>query len=87
MPSTSEVIDLDHGSSRGISPVRKKGKFKLTSFDGDASDPSLLLEKVQLSVKQLGKKKAYQILYFPMTAPLTEAERLSRKVVTSSKIH
>ncbi|GJE86956.1 peptidase family C78-domain-containing protein [Phanerochaete sordida] len=32
------------------------------------------------------KKDKYQILYFPMTAPLTDSERAQRKVVTSKKI-
>ncbi|KAF5386831.1 hypothetical protein D9615_001679 [Tricholomella constricta] len=36
-----------------------------------------LLERVRLDTKKLGKKKEYQILYFPMTAPLTERARLS----------
>ena len=32
------------------------------------------------------KNKKYQILYFPMTEPLSEAEKLNRQIVTSEKI-
>ncbi|PFH49115.1 hypothetical protein AMATHDRAFT_5203 [Amanita thiersii Skay4041] len=33
------------------------------------------------------RKKHYQILYFPMTAPLTEGEKVRKKVVTSSPVY
>ncbi|KAL1722600.1 peptidase family C78-domain-containing protein [Schizophyllum commune] len=36
--------------------------------------------------KQLNKKDSYQILYFPLTPPLTEAEKLRRRVVYSTRI-
>jgi len=32
------------------------------------------------------RKDKYQILYFPLTAPLTDAEKSQRKVVTSLKL-
>jgi hypothetical protein len=32
------------------------------------------------------KKKEYQILYFPMTAPLTDYEKSKRKMVKSTKL-
>ncbi|KAL1741786.1 peptidase family C78-domain-containing protein [Schizophyllum fasciatum] len=36
--------------------------------------------------KQLDKKDSYQILYFPLTAPLTEAEKARRRVVYSTRV-
>uniref|UniRef100_D8PVW8 UFSP1/2/DUB catalytic domain-containing protein n=1 Tax=Schizophyllum commune (strain H4-8 / FGSC 9210) TaxID=578458 RepID=D8PVW8_SCHCM len=36
--------------------------------------------------KQLNKKDSYQILYFPLTPPLTEAEKMQRRVVYSTRI-
>ncbi|KAL1730260.1 peptidase family C78-domain-containing protein [Schizophyllum commune] len=36
--------------------------------------------------KQLNKKDSYQILYFPLTPPLTEAEKMRRRVVYSTRI-
>lgn len=45
-----------------------------------------LLKKYRLDPKALGKNKQYQILYCPMTAPLTERERMGRKFVTSQKV-
>ncbi|KAL1669330.1 peptidase family C78-domain-containing protein [Schizophyllum commune] len=36
--------------------------------------------------KQLNKKDSYQILYFPLTLPLTEAEKVRRRVVYSTRI-
>ncbi|GLB35137.1 putative DUF1671-domain-containing protein [Lyophyllum shimeji] len=41
-----------------------------------------LLDKFRLEKKKL-EKKQYQILYFPMTEPLTEEQRMSRKTPTS----
>ena len=34
----------------------------------------------------VSKKKEYQILYFPMTAPLTDQEKMQMKEVISIKI-
>jgi len=45
-----------------------------------------MLKKFRLDPKVLSKKKQYQILYFPMTAPLTDREKMQRKEVTSIKI-
>ncbi|KAL1687316.1 peptidase family C78-domain-containing protein [Schizophyllum commune] len=36
--------------------------------------------------KQLNKKDSYQILYFPLTPPLTETEKMRRRVVYSTRI-
>ncbi|KAF8906000.1 peptidase family C78-domain-containing protein [Gymnopilus junonius] len=45
-----------------------------------------IVKKFRLEPKALGKKKEYQILYFPMTAPLTDYERMQRKEVQSIRI-
>ena len=39
-----------------------------------------------LILKVLCSKKKYQILYFPMSAPLSDQERIQKRVVTSKKI-
>ncbi|KAF9653185.1 DUF1671-domain-containing protein [Thelephora ganbajun] len=40
----------------------------------------------RLSVKQIRRRDKYQILHFPLTAPLTDGEKSQRKVVTSLKL-
>jgi len=52
----------------------------------DELDLYSMLKKFRLDPKGLSKKKQYQILYFPMMAPLTDRERMQRKEVTSIKI-
>ncbi|KAF9532353.1 peptidase family C78-domain-containing protein [Crepidotus variabilis] len=55
--------------------------------DGTDLDLWTMTQKFRLDLKNLSKKKEYQILYFPMTAPLTEYERKERKdVVRSTRI-
>jgi len=51
-------------------------------------DPDLyeIVKKFRLEPKKLQKKKQYQILYFPVAAPLSENERKQKKQVTSIKI-
>jgi hypothetical protein len=55
----------------------------------DAGNMTLPVSKIltpfRLNTKQLGKKDRYQILYFPLTEPLTEQERLACRVVVSDK--
>lgn len=51
-------------------------KFGLVSYPFQRSE----------NADQHSRKKQYQILYFPMTAPLTKQERIQRKEVTSTKV-
>lgn len=53
------------------------------SVGTDKTSMRQLLDRFRLDTKKLGKKE-YQILYFPMTEPLTEKRRLGRKMVTST---
>lgn len=62
----------------------KQGSSKNTSKDG--LDLYSMLKKFRLDPKSLSKKKEYQILYFPMTAPLTDQEKMQMKEVISIKI-
>ncbi|KAF8797859.1 hypothetical protein BYT27DRAFT_7236821 [Phlegmacium glaucopus] len=63
----------------------KQGSSKNTPKDG--LDLYSILKKFRLDPKSLSKNKEYQILYFPMTAPLTDREKMERKAkVTSIKI-
>ncbi|KAF7974549.1 hypothetical protein HWV62_11898, partial [Athelia sp. TMB] len=52
----------------------------------DAFDALEIVNLFKIDPKTLGKKNEYQILYFPMDAPLSEHERLARKEVFSTKI-
>jgi len=45
-----------------------------------------ILKKFRLDPRRLSKKKQYQILYFPMTSPLTDREKMQKKEVTSLKM-
>ncbi|KAH6918798.1 peptidase family C78-domain-containing protein [Coprinopsis sp. MPI-PUGE-AT-0042] len=45
-----------------------------------------VLRHFRLSPKSLGRKKQYQIMYFPMSDPLSEVEMENRKIVQSTKI-
>ncbi|PPQ74213.1 hypothetical protein CVT26_004504 [Gymnopilus dilepis] len=65
----------EESPSKGILPQKTEG------FNTFA-----MLKKFRLDPKALGKKKEYQILHFPMTAPLTDYERMQRKVVRSTRI-
>ena len=49
------------------------------------SAPAHPLAEFQLNLVHR-KRDKYQILHFPLTAPLTDAEKLQRKVVTSLKL-
>jgi len=52
----------------------------------DRMDFADIVNFFRLDPKTLGRKKEYQILYFPMTEPLTPAEQLARQDVHSTKI-
>ncbi|KAG8695118.1 hypothetical protein FRC09_009386 [Ceratobasidium sp. 395] len=49
-------------------------------------DLGRVLGAFRVSASQLGKKDQYQILWFPMTAPLTGPERDALKVVRSERV-
>ncbi|KAI0340493.1 DUF1671-domain-containing protein [Trametopsis cervina] len=49
-------------------------------------DWSKIAEHFRVKAKTLGKKDKYQVLYFPMSEALTDAERQARKIVTSKRV-
>jgi len=49
-------------------------------------DPSKVLGIVRLGANKLKWKRRYQILYFPLTTPLDEAERWANRVPTSQRV-
>ncbi|EAU88402.2 hypothetical protein CC1G_05168 [Coprinopsis cinerea okayama7 len=69
------------GSKSGLS-----GPSKSNTPGGKTFDYKGIVRHFRLGSKKLGKNKQYQILYFPMTEPLSDSEIRSRKVVTSTKI-
>lgn len=89
--SRATVVDDDEivfvGEERkGRHSFRKKQQQTRPKDDFDElGDPLKLLQSFREDTKKIGRKTQYQILYFPLTNPYTEKERLSRKVVTSTK--
>lgn len=73
-----DVIVIDSDSEEHGPSSRPDAKTEEVDF-------TKVIKHFRLSPAKL-KKDKYQILYFPMTAPLTERERLQRRVVTSKKI-
>ncbi|EIW60199.1 uncharacterized protein TRAVEDRAFT_164804 [Trametes versicolor FP-101664 SS1] len=52
----------------------------------DEPDFGAVLKFFRVSLSSLNKKNKYQILYFPLEEPLTEQEKLRRRIVTSEKV-
>ncbi|KDQ33781.1 hypothetical protein PLEOSDRAFT_152572 [Pleurotus ostreatus PC15] len=75
------------GTNAPTKGTKKQAKTEQTKLDGlvEKMPPSQVLVSFRLESKKLGNKKEYQILYFPMTAPLTEKEQNARKVVRSTR--
>ncbi|KDR81438.1 hypothetical protein GALMADRAFT_239342 [Galerina marginata CBS 339.88] len=73
-------------SHKPPSPLKNGLSLENTSREGKEPDFYTMVKKFRLEPKNLSKKKEYQILYFPMTAPLTDYERMQRKEVRSTKI-
>ncbi|KAJ3523640.1 hypothetical protein NMY22_g11347 [Coprinellus aureogranulatus] len=79
-----------------ITGFKSTGKVKIATTLSPGNRPSGVSPKPQLgakdlqmfriSLKALEKHKQYQVLYFPMTAPLSESERLQRRTPVSTKV-
>ncbi|KAG8734246.1 hypothetical protein FRC11_007501 [Ceratobasidium sp. 423] len=90
------VGDQNHkgpGPSKAINPSsHTKGEIKSAEENIDLLatlqdlDLGRLLSTYRVTPSQLSKKDQYQILWFPMTAPLTGLERDARKVVRSERV-
>ncbi|KAI1796022.1 peptidase family C78-domain-containing protein [Ganoderma leucocontextum] len=74
--------DEDENRDRGAKPSSSSNQWS----DSDTLSPAEVLKVFRLDIKTLRKNKKYQILWFPMTNPLSEAEKLNRQIVTSEKI-
>lgn len=84
---SSKIREADNPiSSRKEPSMNITFPFNQGSSKKDGLDLYSMLQKFRLDPKRLSKKKQYQILYFPMTAPLTDREKMERKQVTSIKI-
>ncbi|KAH9854080.1 peptidase family C78-domain-containing protein [Lenzites betulinus] len=77
----NDVIVIDSDSEDDANPPSGPSK----SERHDDPDFGTVLNAFRVSAKQL-KKNKYQILYFPLSDPLTEQEKLRRRVVTSERI-
>ncbi|KAI0797845.1 peptidase family C78-domain-containing protein [Abortiporus biennis] len=82
-PHDAIVIDDDDETPQASKPVTVRGK---NENEVDNLNPTNILKLFRVSAKSLSRKDKYQILYFPLTDPLTDSQRLSRRVVTSQKI-
>jgi len=89
--SAEDVIRIKHNEDEVILENPENtglplGAQIILSGKVEMSDKSLrqFLDRFRLEPRKL-RKKEYQILYFPMTAPLTETEKKNRKIVTSTK--
>jgi len=82
-----KIREADHPiSSRKEPSTNATLPFSQGTSKKDGIDLYSMLKKFRLDPKGLSKRKQYQILYFPMTAPLTDREKMERKHVTCVKI-
>lgn len=73
-------IDEGNGKPKGHSDCNSGGQERSKPFE---PDPFKVLNIVRLGANKLKWKREYQILYFPLTAPLSEVERWSRRQPTA----
>lgn len=76
-------IDEGNGKPKGHSDRNSGGQERSKPFE---PDPFKVLNIVRLGANKLKWKREYQILYFPLTAPLSEAERWSRRQPTATLV-
>lgn len=81
--SHSKIIGTEGQPDRPPS-VELEGVVEQSFTKGDVI--RRVLNWSRLPMKQIRKKDKYQILYFPLGDPLTDAEKLQRKVVTSLRL-
>jgi len=49
-------------------------------------DPKKMVDPFRVNITRLSKHDEYQVLYFPLTDPLTEYQKRQRVVVTSERV-
>jgi len=79
--SHSKSIEVENQRGR---PPSIEPDDELPPTRGDVT--RRMLNWSRLSMKRIGKKDKYQILHFSLKDPLTDAEKLQRRVVTSLKL-
>ncbi|KAF9052718.1 peptidase family C78-domain-containing protein [Panaeolus papilionaceus] len=93
--STSTVLNgTTMGQTHNSGQKRKRGDENSPQKTGPSkrrvslwpSDETSVLKAFRIQPFKVGKKNDYQVLYFPMTAPLTETQRLQSKEVRSIKV-
>ncbi|KZS99169.1 DUF1671-domain-containing protein [Sistotremastrum niveocremeum HHB9708] len=84
--------ESDHAEPESHAAIQKRIRGGEDSMNSRASekddtiDPLKVVKFFRVSPTKLGKHHMYQILWFPMTEPLSDAERNSCKVVTCDRI-
>jgi len=89
-----EVIEIDSdGEIASASPVNTMGHNTLFSSSKSklmlglgVLTPGDIIKPFRVAQRNLVAKAKYQILWFPLSEPLTDHDRLARQVVTSDKI-
>ncbi|KAI0807167.1 peptidase family C78-domain-containing protein [Fomes fomentarius] len=76
------VIEDDEDDAENRSNANK---LSIQRNSLDVLDPNEVLKLFRIAPKALRRHKQYQILWFPLTDPLTEEEKMRRRVVTSQK--
>ncbi|KAI0374736.1 DUF1671-domain-containing protein [Pilatotrama ljubarskyi] len=77
-----EVILIESDSDEDVKPSAKAKQV----VRPDELDSNVVLAVFRIDAKKLKKRDKYQILYFPLEDPLSEQEKLRRRVVTSEKV-
>jgi len=72
--------------SKVLSSLKNGFSKSRPGYDGKESDLYEMVKKFRFQPKALSKNKQYQILFFPMSPPLTDYEKQQRKEVRSTKI-
>ncbi|KAJ6618321.1 peptidase family C78-domain-containing protein [Mycena sp. CBHHK59/15] len=83
-----DEVQIIHDSRDENILVKGNGlqKSLVKEDDGDKVSTSNVLKFFRVDHKKLQKKKDYQILYFPLTNPLTDAQKRKGKDIMSEKI-
>ncbi|KAI0336376.1 DUF1671-domain-containing protein [Cubamyces sp. BRFM 1775] len=78
-----EIIVIDSGSEEEkMSAAASRAK----AAQPDELNPNDVLKLFRIQPKWLKRKDNYQILYFPLSEPLTEHEKRRRRIVTSEEV-
>ncbi|KAI0064700.1 DUF1671-domain-containing protein [Artomyces pyxidatus] len=78
--------DETQASESNSSEHHRKGKGKERQENEGPVDLLKALKRFRIEEKNLAKKEKYQVLWFPMQPPLTDAEKRRKQIVTSEKV-